>query len=186
MIATTCELPLHPLPQCTPRQSHESLHRSLTRPTACSLCCPQMTIAHRIESLASPFFGAHLHASGYPSVFLIDIGLQPLLRNLGCTSDSSQGNAFQQQSVNQFPSGLVDHFFSRLFDELPPAVSAFEPLFSVMNATILNRIGRSTQWASRHGRTTAKNSTSLSLHLWHYRHLTCQKASCLPDNGLLP
>jgi hypothetical protein len=46
----------------------------------------------------------------------------------------------------------------------------FEPLFTVVNTTILNRIGRCTSWAGWHDRRTAKNSTSPSLHLEHYQH----------------
>ncbi|MEG4020360.1 hypothetical protein QT999_23340, partial [Microcoleus sp. S36b_A2] len=63
-------------------------------PIACGVCQRQMTTTHRIESLASPFFLRHLHTSRHHGIFLVDVGLEPLFRNLRCTGNSSQGNAF--------------------------------------------------------------------------------------------
>ena len=54
------------------------------------------------------------------------------------------------------------------FNELTTALVALEPLFTIVDATILDRLGRGTNGASRHGRRTAKHSTSPSLHLDHY------------------
>jgi hypothetical protein len=69
--------------------------------------------------------------------------------------------------IDQFPPGLVDHFFARLFDELSSAVGAFEPLLTVVDVTVLNRFSGRTKGAGRHGRRT-EDFTSPSLHLEHY------------------
>ena len=46
---------------------------------------------------------------------------------------------------------------------------ALEPLFTIVDVTILNRLRRSTNWAGRNElRATAITSTSLSLHFEHY------------------
>jgi hypothetical protein len=46
---------------------------------------------------------------------------------------------------------------------------AFEPLFAVVDATILDSLRRCTNGAGGHERKpSATNSTSLSLHLEHY------------------
>jgi hypothetical protein len=37
---------------------------------------------------------------------------------------------------------LVDHFFSRLLNELSYAIVAFEPLFAVIDMTIFDRSGK--------------------------------------------
>ena len=56
-----------------------------------------------------------------------------------------------------------------MFDELSSAVMAFEPLFTVVNATILDRLRRCTNGAGRHDqKKSARSSTSPSLHLEHY------------------
>jgi hypothetical protein len=45
----------------------------------------------------------------------------------------------------------------------------FEPLFTVVDATILDRLRRCTNGTDRHeSKTSARNSTSLSLHLERY------------------
>ena len=80
--------------QCKRQQFHECRHRAPTRPTACCLCGLQMTTTRRIEWWASPFFGCHLHTSRHLGIFLVDVGLQPLLRNLHSTGNSSEGNPF--------------------------------------------------------------------------------------------
>ncbi|MEP0746106.1 hypothetical protein NDA04_03945 [Trichocoleus sp. AS-A2] len=67
-----------------------------------------------------------------------------MFRNLGCTSNSGKRNPFQQQSVNEFPCGLVNHFFGRMLDELSSTAMAFEPLFTVVDATIFDRLSRCT------------------------------------------
>jgi hypothetical protein len=41
----------------------------------------------------------------------------------------------------------VDHFFSQLLDELSSAVLAFEPLFTLVDVTLLKRLGRCTNGA---------------------------------------
>jgi hypothetical protein len=47
---------------------------------------------------------------------------------------------------------------------------AFEPLFAVVDATILDSLRRRTNGAGGHeSKPSARNSTSLSLHLEHYR-----------------
>ncbi len=86
-----------------------------TRPTACSLCCPRMTIIHRIELLTSPFFGGHLHVSWHPGIFLIDVVLQPLLRHLRHTSYSGKRSGAPTaigQSVPELQSQPL--FWSRI------------------------------------------------------------------------
>lgn len=69
----------------------------------------------------------------------------------------------RQQAVNQFPCGLVNDFFAGLFDELSSTAMAFESLFTVVNATVLNRFGGCTYGAGGHGRRTAK-----TLLFYHY------------------
>ena len=101
---------------------------------------------------ASPFFGCHLNLARHPSIFLIHVALQPLLRNLDYTSNPCQRNSFEEQSVNHFSCGLVNHFFRGLLNELSSALPTLEPLFPVVNMTILYRVKRCTSWAGRHGR----------------------------------
>ena len=83
-IPITCVLRLHPVRQCKRRQSHECLYQELTRPTACSLCCPRMTIIHRIETLTAPLFlGAVCTIKGHLSIFLINIGKAAIVQKPG-------------------------------------------------------------------------------------------------------
>ena len=141
------------------------LHQALTEPTACFLCFLPMTITHRIETLTLPLFlGVTCMLQITLAYFSLTSRKQPLFRNLCCTSDSGQRNAFHDRSISSRVA-KVDRFFSRWFDELSSAVKAFEPLFTVVDATILNGLGRRTNGVGRHGRRTTRNSTSRSLHL---------------------
>lgn len=89
-IPTVCGLPLHHERPCKRRQSHGCLHQELTRPTACFLCCPQMTTVHHIEWLASPFFRRNLHFAPHVCILFIHVLLESSFRNLCCTNNSRQ------------------------------------------------------------------------------------------------
>ncbi len=65
--------------------------------------------------------------------------------------------------VNQISGGLVNDFLRRVFNELSSTRVAFEPLFTVMNMTILDDLRGHTTWAGCHGSRKAK---TLLLH--HY------------------
>lgn len=72
--------------------------------------------------------------------------------------------------------------------ELSSAVMTFEPLFTVVDATILDRLRRHTNRAGRHDpKPLARNSTSRSLHLEHYPNFCCiakKAAKAYPDRRL--
>ena len=76
------------------------LHQAPTAPTACCLCFLPMTITHRIETLAPPLFlGVTCTLRASLAYFSLTSRKQPLFRNLCCTSDSGQRNAFHDRSV---------------------------------------------------------------------------------------
>ena len=91
---TTGGLLLHLAHQHKHPQFHECLHLVPTKPIACCLYDPQTTIIHHTELLVSPFFGCDLHLARHLCIFIIDIGLQPLFRHSGGTSDASKRNPF--------------------------------------------------------------------------------------------
>jgi hypothetical protein len=59
-------------------------------------------------------------------------------------SNSSQGYAFEQQAVDQFSRGWVNHLLLGMLHKLPSTLMAFEPLLTVVDATILDCLRRCT------------------------------------------
>ncbi len=136
-IPTIYEPPLHRVRQYKHPQSHECQHRALTRPTACSPCCPQTATTHCIESSTPPFFGCHLHLSGHLCIFLINVGLQPSFRNVGCHGQYQLRRSVLTPIGQSVPVWLDRSLFNGLFDELPSAVVAFESLFTSVDTIVL-------------------------------------------------
>lgn len=104
-----------------------------------------------------PFF-RHLWIS------LLDVCLEPLRRDCRDSGNASKGNVFDEHPVNQLAGGLINYFFSGLFDELSAAVLTLIPLFAVVNAAILDGLRGCTNWTSRHRVNSTYTLPILSLH----------------------
>ena len=70
-----------------------------------------------------------------------------------------------------------------LFNELSSTVFAFEALFAVVDATVLDRSSGCTNGAARDGGKTANTSMSLSLHFEHYLILLLEEYLALTSSA---
>ena len=101
-----------------------------------------MTTSHLTESSTDLFFWGDFN--GFLSLveLMIDVHLQPTLRNPRYSWDCRQCKAFEQQLINQLTRCLINRLSGCILDKLPLTVLTTEAWFAVMGMSVFNNLGR--------------------------------------------